>query len=365
MKSRSLRIQSVLPSPVRAKGGSPVIIKGNNKAASSHTKANGSKLKKVLVPGVNPAKTCRLGRPSAIEEEAEDAAGVVNLDATPDRPRIPHSLNDNYCLTNPVVSFKPVNSVICVQRQTVNVVPSLVVAHAPTVTKFKDRGDVGPSLETSQIKSVKCASFVDPCVSSPCATNAPSVANAPPVGGRLQEFWQKWLLLGANPRVTSILKEGYILPFNHRPPLVRDPLIVSGYANPIRNLYLKEALQALLKKKAVERVRVRTSLGFFNRLFIVPKPNQKWWPILDLSALNKFLSVKTFKMETPETIRLSLQQGEWVTSLDFSDAYFHIPVHNQSRKSSDSIFKARPISSGPSPSASPQLLWSSLEWSKK
>ena len=37
-------------------------------------------------------------------------------------------------------------------------------------------------------------------------------------------------------------------------------------------------------------------------------------------------------METPETIRISLQQGEWVTSLDFSDAYFHIPVHTLSRK---------------------------------
>ena len=79
-------------------------------------------------------------------------------------------------------------------------------------------------------------------------------------------------------------------------------------------------------------VRVQTSLAFFNRLFIVPKPNQKWRPVLDLSALNKFLSVKTFKMETPETIRISLQQGEWVTSLDFSNAYFHIPVHVKSRK---------------------------------
>ena len=37
-------------------------------------------------------------------------------------------------------------------------------------------------------------------------------------------------------------------------------------------------------------------------------------------------------METPETIRISLQQGEWITSLDFSDAYFHIPVHVKSRK---------------------------------
>ena len=121
-------------------------------------------------------------------------------------------------------------------------------------------------------------------------------------------------------------------PVQNKTPLVRNPLIISGYANPLRNIYLKEALHALIRKKAVERVRVRTSLAFFNRLFIVPKPNQKWRPILDLSALNNFLSLKTFKMETPETIRISLQQGEWVTSLDFSDAYFHIPIHTRSRK---------------------------------
>ena len=37
-------------------------------------------------------------------------------------------------------------------------------------------------------------------------------------------------------------------------------------------------------------------------------------------------------METPETIRTSLQQVEWVTSIAFKDAYFHIPIQEQSRK---------------------------------
>ena len=37
-------------------------------------------------------------------------------------------------------------------------------------------------------------------------------------------------------------------------------------------------------------------------------------------------------METPESIRTSLQKKEWVTSIDFKDAYFHIPIHPQSRK---------------------------------
>ena len=67
------------------------------------------------------------------------------------------------------------------------------------------------------------------------------------------------------------------------------------------------------------------SLGFYNRLFLVPKPNNRWRPILDLSTLNTFLNTGTFKMETPETIRTSLQVGEWVTSIDFKEAYFHIP----------------------------------------
>ena len=37
-------------------------------------------------------------------------------------------------------------------------------------------------------------------------------------------------------------------------------------------------------------------------------------------------------METPETIRTSLQQGEGVTSIGFKAAYFHIPIQEQSRK---------------------------------
>ena len=72
------------------------------------------------------------------------------------------------------------------------------------------------------------------------------------------------------------------------------------------------------RKKAVEKGVVESSLAFCNRLSLLSKPNNKWRPILDLSTLNLYLRTETFKIETPETIRLSLQQGEWVTSLDFS-----------------------------------------------
>ena len=160
----------------------------------------------------------------------------------------------------------------------------------------------------------------------------PNVVHNLPVGARLQSFWETWLDLGAGQKVVQILREGYPLPFRIRPQLTRSPSVISHYVNPHRNSYLLEALHQLIDKNAVERVRNQTSLGFFNRLFLVPKPNNKWRPILDLSKLNLFLKTEKFKMETPETIRISLQQGEWVTSIDFKEAYFHIPIQEQSRK---------------------------------
>ena len=213
-----------------------------------------------------------------------------------------------------------------VYSRTAIVVPIVVGPGQP------QKKGLSPDLCQTEIKHAKSVSFVSPCLSVPPVPNVPNVADSPPVEGRLQRFWEIWLSLGSNPRVISILKEGCNLPFKRRPPLTRSPLIISGYANPCRKNSLKEALRSLITKQAVEKVVVRSSLAFYNRLFIVPKPHNKWHPILDLSKLNLFLQLETFKMETPETFRLSLQQGEWVTSLDFSDAYFHIPINPRSRK---------------------------------
>ena len=66
-------------------------------------------------------------------------------------------------------------------------------------------------------------------------------------------------------------------------------LIISCYVHPHRNLYLLEALHQLTNKNAVEFVKNQESLGFYNWLFLVPKPNNKWRLTLDLKNLNKFL----------------------------------------------------------------------------
>ena len=224
-----------------------------------------------------------------------------------------------------------------VRRQTnflnVNCHVAKLVLSAPRPSQKKELspGLAGCYLKENKLKYVKGASCVTQwsCVNP--VTNVQSVVTNLPVGARFQNFWKTWLDLGPGPKVVQILREGYTLPFWIWPKLTRSPTVISCYVNPHRNLYLLEALHQLIDKNAVELVRNQTSLSLFNRLFSVPKPNNKWRPILDLSKLNLFLKAEKFKMETPETIRTSLQQGEWVTSIDFKDAYFHIPIEEQSR----------------------------------
>ena len=219
-------------------------------------------------------------------------------------------------------------------KVTLNFNVDSVVANAHIVTGLPQRKGVNPTFcqMYTEIKYVKNVSCVGHLCSVDLVTNAQHAVIDPPVGARLNQCWKKWESLVSSPKVVTTLREGYTLPFRYRPYLTRSPTVISNYHNPTKQSFLAEALYQLINKNAVEPVENQNSLDFYNRLFLVPKPNNRWRPILDLSTLNTFLNTESFKMETPETIRTSLQAGEWVTSIDFKDAYFHIPIHSQSRK---------------------------------
>ena len=59
---------------------------------------------------------------------------------------------------------------------------------------------------------------------------------------------------------------------------------------------------------------------------VLAKPNGTLRLILEVSALNKFLVVKTFTIDTVNVIRRSVIEDSFGTSVDWSDAYHHVPV---------------------------------------
>ena len=169
-------------------------------------------------------------------------------------------------------------------------------------------------------------------VETPLPNDSSKASLSPLVGGCLRFFRRDWQTNKCSSYVLNIITNGYILPFLSKPNLVRFPLILSEYKTLQKDQALADCIQSLLSKNAIKRVENVKSLGFYSRLFLVPKPHQRWRPVVDLSRLNTFLHVEKFKMETPESIRTSLVPGEWVSSIDLSDAYLHIPIHPNSRK---------------------------------
>ena len=63
-----------------------------------------------------------------------------------------------------------------------------------------------------------------------------------------------------------------------------------------------------------------------------PKKNGKLRLVIDLRSLNRHIRREKFHMETLANLRHSIQKGDWVISVDLTDAYLHVPIHQLSRK---------------------------------
>ena len=175
-------------------------------------------------------------------------------------PRVQRNINDNYCALNvarmensvhvsgrkQVLNPSPVTS----KSETVFLHVNSCVANVHSVTRLPQKKGVNPNYcyNQTEIKHVNDVSCVGHLSSANTVTNVPTVAINPPVGARLQQFWEKWEVLGSSPKVVTILREGYTLPFWFRTNLTRSPTVISHYVNPQRQSHLLEALYQLTNK---------------------------------------------------------------------------------------------------------------------
>ena len=131
--------------------------------------------------------------------------------------------------------------------------------------------------------------------------------------------------------MVNSIRRGYRIQFASNPPLASKPVVFSSYT---KNSQKWEALDAevssMLLKGAIEEVQFQR--GFYSRMFVVPKPNGKFRPIIDLSTLNNYIVKRKFSMQTVASVLQSVRTGDWMISVDLKDAYFQIPVHPVSRK---------------------------------
>jgi hypothetical protein len=152
------------------------------------------------------------------------------------------------------------------------------------------------------------------------------------VAGSLASHAHAWLELGASQWLLEVVRSGFSLLWGcDRPARAQSPVQFPLPRLPGAVEALDQEVSSLVAKGAVECVVQSHSPGFYSRLFVVPKKNGKLRPVLDLSPLNTFLRKMAFKMETPALVRQCLRQGDFATSIDLADAYFHVGIHPASR----------------------------------
>ena len=150
-----------------------------------------------------------------------------------------------------------------------------------------------------------------------------------PVGAALTACIHKWEQISTPTTILAIIREGYLLPFSKGkfPPVTQNP---QEYKIGQEEQVAVELLK-LLEEEAIEEVLPPYGPGFYNLLFVVPKQPEGWRPVLNVKALNEYVTKVNFKMETSSTVQVALADAKWAVTLDLKDAFFHIPMHPKAR----------------------------------
>jgi hypothetical protein len=152
------------------------------------------------------------------------------------------------------------------------------------------------------------------------------------VGARLQFFWKAWQDIGVKPWVVQILRDGLKWEFLAPPTLRNSPWEAQLHLSTQKAQAMREVIDTLLEKEAIEEVTHLHSPGYYSILFLRQKPNGEWRPIIDLKELNKLIVNQTFRMESARSIQEAMTPGLWACSIDLTDAYFHVPINKHFRK---------------------------------
>ena len=130
---------------------------------------------------------------------------------------------------------------------------------------------------------------------------------------------QNWLGHGVKPT----WKNGPPKPFNHGVSLRKKDLVSNQEA-----FLEKETTRAL----AVGAWEPATCDKYVSKVFLVPKPGNKWRLVMDFRWLNSHCIERTCKFETLKKLARMARKGDYMFSFDLQDGYHAIGIAPEDRK---------------------------------
>ncbi|XP_029441229.1 uncharacterized protein LOC115080906 [Rhinatrema bivittatum] len=152
----------------------------------------------------------------------------------------------------------------------------------------------------------------------------PAHSPVPVIGGRLMQFAREWAKITSDQWVLDVISRGYALDFAQRP---RPGFMVSPCGFSEKRQAFRDTIRHLLALGAIVPVPFRELRGGrYSIYFLVPKKEGTFRPILDLKGVNRCLRVPRFRMETLRSVIASVRQGEFLATLDLTEAYLHVGI---------------------------------------
>jgi len=133
--------------------------------------------------------------------------------------------------------------------------------------------------------------------------------------------------------VAAAILEGMKWQWLSKPPLSTNPTFTQRIdEDPIQlwKTISDMEIQGVITRLTEEEQRTP---GFYSPVFTVPKPGKTERRfIFNLKKLNEHIHCPSFQMERLNDALRLIREGDWLTSIDLTQAYHHVPIHPSLRK---------------------------------
>ena len=132
--------------------------------------------------------------------------------------------------------------------------------------------------------------------------------------------------------VLDIIQNGYVIEFSHPPPASGVVSTFLPKREP-RCSALLLGVEDLLAKRAISRVPFgERGRGVYSVIFLVQNLSGSFRTVINLKGVNRWVIPSWFRMVTLQEIIPLVKQGDWMSSVNLSDAYLHVPVRRSSQR---------------------------------
>lgn len=100
-----------------------------------------------------------------------------------------------------------------------------------------------------------------------------------------------------------------------------------------------ETIQNNLEQEIIERVTNEMNKNWISPVLVVPKHDGKLRAVVDLRAPNRAIIREEYFGETVDSILIGLEGSKLFSTIDLTNAYYHVPLSKESRELTNFIFQ--------------------------